>query len=139
MNRSTVHRATDMFAPMFAVVLLALVLVLAPAPAMAAPPPPSGAPADVTVMTFNVWLGGDVVDFGKVVEAIRAPARTSSGCRRPRATRARIAEALGWPYWSDRLHVVSRFPLIDPPEAKRRVRARPDPARPRSSRCRTCT
>ena len=32
-------------------------------------------PTDVRVMTFNVWLGGDVVDFGKVVEAIRGVRR----------------------------------------------------------------
>ena len=118
MNRSTVHRAPDMFAPMLAVILLALALLLAPAQAMAAPPPPSGAPADVTVMSFNVWLGGDVVDFGTVVEAIRAADADIVGLQEAEANTERIAKALGWPYWSDRLHVVSRYPLIDPPRAK---------------------
>ena len=118
MNRSTVHRAPDMFAPMRAVVLLALALFLAPAPAMAAPPPPSGTPEDVTVMSFNVWLGGDVVDFGNVAEAIRAADADIVGLQEAEGNTERIAKALGWPYWSDRLHVVSRYPLIDPPAAK---------------------
>jgi endonuclease/exonuclease/phosphatase family metal-dependent hydrolase len=107
-----------MFAPMRAVVLLALALFLAPAPAMAAPPPPSGTPADVTVMSFNVWLGGDVVDFGKVAEAIRAADADIVGLQEAEGNTERIAKALGWSYWSDRLHVVSRYPLIDPPAAK---------------------
>src|SRR4051794_2414379 len=35
-------------------------------------PDPVPAPVDVRVMTFNIWLGGDVVDFGKVIDAITA-------------------------------------------------------------------
>jgi endonuclease/exonuclease/phosphatase family metal-dependent hydrolase len=107
-----------MFAPMRAVVLLALALFLAPASAMAAPPPPSGTSEDVTVMSFNVWLGGDVVDFGKATEAIRAADADIVGLQEAEGNTERIAKALGWSYWSDRLHVVSRYPLIDPPAAK---------------------
>jgi endonuclease/exonuclease/phosphatase (EEP) superfamily protein YafD len=69
------------------------------------------------VMTFNIWLGGDVVDFGKVVDAITA---ARAGHRRPAGGRGQHApdrRGAGRPYWSDRLHVVSRFPPIDPPEA----------------------
>ena len=68
-------------------------------------------------MTFNVWLGGDVVDFGKVIETIRASRADIVGLQEAEGNTRRIAAALGWPYWSDRLHVVSRLPLIDPPEA----------------------
>lgn len=28
-------------------------------------------PVTLSVMTFNIWLGGDTVDFGKVVEAVQ--------------------------------------------------------------------
>ena len=90
--------------------LLVVVLLLAAAPAAAAP-------TDVRVMTFNVWLGGDVVDFGGVIEAIRDSRADIVGLQEAEGNTRRIAEALGWAYWSDRLHVVSRFPLIDPPEA----------------------
>jgi endonuclease/exonuclease/phosphatase family metal-dependent hydrolase len=68
-------------------------------------------------MTFNIWLGGDVVDFGKVVAAVQAAQADIVGVQEAEGNARRLAEALGWPYWSDRLHVVSRFPLIDPPEA----------------------
>ena len=68
-------------------------------------------------MTFNIWLGGDVVDFAKVIDAITAARADIVGLQEAEGNTQRIAEALHWPYWSDRLHVVSRFPLIDPPEA----------------------
>ena len=78
------------------------------------------APDDVTVMTFNVWLGGDVVDFGKVGEVISRSGADIVGLQEAEGNTRRIAASAGWPYWSDRLHVVSRFPLIDPPEARGR-------------------
>ena len=48
-----------------------LVLPVLVAVAGLAAPVPARAQDDVKVMTFNVWLGGDVVDFGKVGEVIR--------------------------------------------------------------------
>ena len=68
-------------------------------------------------MSFNIWLGGDVVDFGGVVRAIHAADADIVGLQEAEGNTGRIAKALGWPYWSDRLHVVSRYPLIDPPGA----------------------
>jgi endonuclease/exonuclease/phosphatase family metal-dependent hydrolase len=97
-----------------ALVALALLLALVAAPAARAQQP---TPVDVRVMTFNIWLGGDVVDFGKVVEAITVARADIVGLQEAEGNTRRIAEALHWPYWSDRLHVVSRFPLVDPPEA----------------------
>jgi endonuclease/exonuclease/phosphatase family metal-dependent hydrolase len=94
------------------VLALLVVAVLLAVPARA-----SAAPVDVRVMTFNVWLGGDVVDFGSVTAAIRAARADIVGLQEPEGNTRKIAAALGWPYWSDRLHVVSRFPLIDPPAA----------------------
>ena len=85
----------------------------AAAPAGAAP----RTPTDVRVMSFNIWLGGDVVDFGGVVRAIQAADADIVGLQEAEGNTGRIAKALGWPYWSDRLHVVSRYPLIDPPGA----------------------
>ena len=69
-------------------------------------------------MSFNIWLGGDVVDFGKVVETIEASGAEVVGLQEAEGNTRKVARALGWPYWSDRLHVVSRHPLIDPPEAR---------------------
>ena len=95
------------------VALLSLVIALA-----AGTTERAEAATDVRVMSFNVWLGGDVVDFGKVAETIRASGADIVGLQEAEGNARRIAAALGWPYWSDRLHVVSRFPLIDPPEAR---------------------
>jgi endonuclease/exonuclease/phosphatase family metal-dependent hydrolase len=96
-----------------ATVLTIVAALVAAAPAGAAP----RTPTDVRVMSFNVWLGGDVVDFGGVVRAIRAADADIVGLQEAEGNTRRIAQAVGWPYWSDRLHVVSRYPLIDPPRA----------------------
>src|ERR1700750_2376850 len=97
--------------------LAALVLVPGARAQAPAVPLPAPTPLDVRVMTFNIWFGGDEVDFSKVVEAITAARADIVGLQEAEGNTRRIAEALHWPYWSDRLHVVSRFPLIDPPEA----------------------
>src|ERR1700750_2362424 len=96
--------------------LAALVLVPGARAQAPAVPLPAPTPLDVRVMTFNIWFGGDEVDFSKVVEAITAARADIVGLQEAEGNTRRIAEALHWPYWSDRLHVVSRFPLIDPPE-----------------------
>jgi Endonuclease/Exonuclease/phosphatase family len=94
-------------------VLALLVALAAPAAAGAQ----TATPAQVRVMSFNIWLGGDVVEFDKVAEVIRSSGADIVGLQEAEGNTRRVAQALGWPYWSDRLHVVSRFPLIDPPEA----------------------
>jgi endonuclease/exonuclease/phosphatase family metal-dependent hydrolase len=110
-----VRRRTAVLATALALAALALVpAARAQAPAV---PLPAPTPVDVRVMTFNIWLGGDQVDFAKVVEAIAAARADIVGLQEAEGNTRRIAEALHWPYWSDRMHVVSRFPLIDPPEA----------------------
>jgi len=68
-------------------------------------------------MTFNIWLGGDVVDFGKVVEAIQAANADIVDLQEPNGNIHRITDALGWQHVSERMHLISRFPLIDPPGA----------------------
>jgi endonuclease/exonuclease/phosphatase family metal-dependent hydrolase len=96
-----------------------LALVLATVAALAAAPRAQAAPApvEVRVMTFNIWLGGDVVDLGGVIAAIRDARADIVGLQEAEGNTQRIAAELGWPYWSDRLHVVSRYPLIDLPSA----------------------
>ena len=49
--------------------MLALLLAAASL-AAAGPASAASAPVDVRVMSFNVWLGGDVVDFGSVARAV---------------------------------------------------------------------
>jgi endonuclease/exonuclease/phosphatase family metal-dependent hydrolase len=94
-------------------VLLLALMAAGAQPAAAAP-----TPTQVRVMTFNIWLGGDVVDFASVIAGIRAANADIVGLQEAEGHTQRIAEALGWPYWSDRLHIVSRYPLIDVPSAR---------------------
>lgn len=73
-------------------------------------------PVEVKVMTFNIWLGGELVDFGKVVEAIQAADADIVGLQEPTGNTRKLAEALGWQYYNEQMHIISRYPLIDPTE-----------------------
>jgi endonuclease/exonuclease/phosphatase family metal-dependent hydrolase len=73
-------------------------------------------PVNLRIMTFNIWVGGELVDFSKTLETIRASNADIVGLQEPTGNTQRIAEELGW-YASERLHIVSRFPLIDPPDS----------------------
>src|SRR3954464_11731779 len=112
-----VRRHPAVLATALALALAALAVVPTARAQAPAVPLPAPTPVDVRVMTFNIWLGGDEVDFSEVVEAITAARADIVGLQEAEGNTRRIAEALHWPYWSDRMHIVSRFPLIDPPEA----------------------
>jgi endonuclease/exonuclease/phosphatase family metal-dependent hydrolase len=87
----------------------------------------------VRVMTFNVFYGGDELDlrtggwcrrprgcpetFAKVVEAVERSEADVVALQEPAMHTRRLAEALDWHY-DERMHVVSRFPLVDPPGAE---------------------
>ncbi|MGV2437538.1 MAG UNVERIFIED_CONTAM: hypothetical protein LVT10_23715 [Anaerolineae bacterium] len=66
-------------------------------------------------MTFNIWVGGELVDFGKVVEAIQLSQADVVGLQEPSGNTRRLADALGWQHANERLHIISKYPLIDPP------------------------
>ena len=68
-------------------------------------------------MTFNVWIGGEVVDFGKVVEVIEAGDADIVGLQEAEAHTVEIADRLGW-YADERQQIISRFPLTTPPEGE---------------------
>lgn len=83
------------------------------------------------VMSFNIFYGGDELDletgdfcaepdgcqqtFQQVVETIRASGADVVGIQEPKRNTARLAQELGWHY-DERNHVISRFPLLDPPD-----------------------
>ncbi|MGC4089469.1 MAG: endonuclease/exonuclease/phosphatase family protein [Polyangiaceae bacterium] len=86
--------------------------------------------SELSVMTFNIFYGGDELDlttgefcevsdgcqetFTHVVDAIRTAGPDVVGVQEPERNTVRLAEALGW-YADERNHVISRFPIIDPP------------------------
>jgi endonuclease/exonuclease/phosphatase family metal-dependent hydrolase len=94
----------------FASALLAVALLvgeLAP-PAATAPDP-----VRLRVMTFNIWYGATRTDLGKVIEAIRVARADVVGMQEPYARLRRIARALGF-HASPRMHVISRYPILEP-------------------------
>jgi endonuclease/exonuclease/phosphatase family metal-dependent hydrolase len=101
--------------------------------------------ATVKVMTFNVFYGGDDYDLAKqdwcattngcpatldrVVEAIRSTGADVVGLEEGEGNTREIARRLGW-HASPRTQIVSRFPLLEPLEARGAyVLAEPEPGK----------
>jgi endonuclease/exonuclease/phosphatase family metal-dependent hydrolase len=95
-----------------------------PTPAPAATPAPTPAPTQAPVafklMDFNIEYGGEEVDFTKIIEAIKKADPDVVALQEGEGNTRKVADALGWPYASTRTQLVSRLPLIDPPEAQGR-------------------
>jgi len=92
-----------------ALVVLGSIVPMAPT---AAQTPPE--PLQLRVMTFNIWYGATATDLGKVIEAIQAADADVVGMQEPYARLRRIADALDF-YVSPRMHVISRYPVLEPP------------------------
>ncbi len=72
-------------------------------------------PTELTVMSFNVWIGGKVVDIGQVAAAIEASGADVVGLQEADGNVHRIAELVGWAHADEQHQVISRYPLIAPP------------------------
>ena len=83
-----------------------------------ASPEPSATPLTLKVMEFNIEYGGDTVDFDKVLEAIEKAQPDIIGLEEAETSTGSIAKKSGYAYWSDAMQVVSRYPLLEPPEAE---------------------
>ena len=86
-------------------------------------------------MTLNIFYGGDELDLTtgdfcektrgcprtltKMIAAIRASKADVVGLEEGEHSTQRIADALGW-FASERMQIVSRYRLIDPPEGRGR-------------------
>ena len=97
----------------FAVSAAALPLLLADPAVPATPSQPE--PIELKVSTFNIEYGGHHVSFEKTVQAIVRGGADVVGIEEAQTHIPRLARALGWPYFSERLQVLSKYPLIDPP------------------------
>lgn len=71
---------------------------------------------ELNVMEFNIEYGGNNV-AASVIEAIRAADADVVAIEEAYAKMPRIAAELGWPYYDAGLQLVSRFPLLAPPES----------------------
>jgi exonuclease III len=79
---------------------------------------PSVSPVSLKVMEFNIEYGGTQVSFAKVVEAVKKARPDVIGLEEAETNTERLAKAAGYEYWSNATQVVSRYPLLAPPEAK---------------------
>jgi exonuclease III len=77
-------------------------------------------PVRLRVAEFNVEYGGTRISFDKVVEAIERGGADVVAIEEGQAHIPRLAHELGWRYFSERLQVVSKLPLIDPPDSEGR-------------------
>jgi len=88
--------------------LLLLSAMLFPLAAQAEPKPVS-----VKILTFNIWYGGDQLDFSAVIEAIKAADADVVGLQEPDGKTLQIAALAGYPYADVRRHILSKYPIFD--------------------------
>jgi endonuclease/exonuclease/phosphatase family metal-dependent hydrolase len=89
----------------------ALVLAAALASVGFAPGARAAEPHELSVMAFNIWYGGVQVDFETVAKAIRAANPDVVAVQEPEGNLRRLAEAAGYGYVDESLHLMSRFPI----------------------------
>lgn len=69
-------------------------------------------------MTFNIWLGGDEVDFDSIVRAVRRADADVVGVQEPGDNLGRLARRLGWRHTFSSAdgytNMISRYALDEP-------------------------
>ena len=70
-------------------------------------------PVQIRIMSFNIWYGGDQVNFNGIIEAIKNADADIVGLQEPDGKTLEIAALAGYPYADVRRHIISRFPLFD--------------------------
>ncbi len=121
-------RSTVPFLLTLVIAWIAALVLGGPPVALAGGPAPATVP--LRVMTINIFYGGDELNLdngnfclrpdgcpetlAQVIEAIRLAAPDVVGLEEGEHNTHPIAQALGW-YASERMQIVSRYPLIDPP------------------------
>ena len=70
------------------------------------------------------------MSFRGVVEAVEKAHPDVIGLEEAETNTGRLAKAAGYEYWSNAMQVVSRYPLLEPPDDEGEL-----PVRPRCSRC----
>jgi endonuclease/exonuclease/phosphatase family metal-dependent hydrolase len=82
-------------------------------------------PLDLRVMTFNIWYGGEQVNFDTVAAALREANADIVGVQEPDGNLERLAEAAGYAHVDPRRNIMSRYPIFDSGAG---VRTEPGPA-----------
>jgi hypothetical protein len=69
------------------------------------------------VMEFNIEYGGEQVDFQGVINAIKAGGASVVAIEEGYGNMPKVADGLGWPYHDPRTQIVSKYPLLEPPNS----------------------
>lgn len=77
-----------------------------------APEARAAEPHEISIMAFNIWYGGVQVDFEAVANAIRTADPDVVAVQEPEGNLRRLAEAAGYAYVDESLHLMSRFPIF---------------------------
>ena len=70
-------------------------------------------PVPVKILTFNIWYGGDQLDFNAVIAAIKAADADVTGLQEPDGKTLQIAALAGYYYADVRRHILSKYPFFD--------------------------
>ena len=70
-------------------------------------------PIQLKVLTFNIWYGGDQVNFANVIKAIQLADADIVGLQEPDGKTLQIAALAGYPYADQRRHILSKYPIFD--------------------------
>ena len=122
-------RRTRILVPVAALAVVASTLLAAPS--SAAEPAAASSSITLKVMSQNIFYGGDDLDpytetfcpvadgcpenLLRIEDVIRASGADVVGLQEAERNTDVIAKALGW-YGSARDHVISRYPIVDPPD-----------------------
>jgi hypothetical protein len=101
-----------------AVIVMTASSLLSSVPISAHAAPGRAGPVELKVMTFNMEYGGTVISFHSIVEGILVADADVIGLEEGWGNVDRLAKTVGYPYYNERLQVISRYPLIDPPGAE---------------------
>lgn len=93
--------------------VLTTAVALAPTSSLAAPGDP--APLELKLMEFNIEYGGFHVSWDSTLEVIERSGADVVAIEEGYARVDALARDLGWPYYSERVQLLSRYPIIDPP------------------------
>lgn len=109
------------------------VMVASPTTAGSAPPPAAAPTIQLSVMTQNIFYGGDDYQLStgrfcpvangcprglhRLAHIIAVSGADVVGVQEPERNTRRLAHLLGW-HASPRAHVISRFPILDPPRSR---------------------
>jgi hypothetical protein len=103
------------FRSIAALVALLGAVALVPSVGAAAGAPSDPTPVELKLMEFNIEYGGFHVSWDSTLEVLERSGADVVAIEEGYGRVDALARDGGWPYYSERFQLLSRFPIIDPP------------------------